>query len=408
MIKVALIMTPLENDKRRILKEAEDFRKEISVYLGNELIFSDAAEIQEEEYKFIFVASGGSARAFKKIFQMMSGPFILITTQSNNSLAAAMEELSYINDHGEQGEILHGCASAVAERISCIWRSFEAIRKLRSSKIGVLGSPNMLINSEYEPALLEKTSGAKTTYITMQEVMDEIDRKSYVGNEYTENLISTGYNRQELEKSFFIYGALKRIIAKNGFSAIALRCFDLLEPYETSGCLALAMLNSEGIPASCEGDTRSLLSMIVMGLLTSEPCFMANPSRIDMKKREIVLAHCTVPLSMVDEYTLMTHFESGLSVAVKGKFSNGIYTLFKCREDMKTYFVQKAEFAGNLSESNLCRTQLKLKVEDVESYLTKPLSNHQIVVSGDHTQVVNEFFKWIQLKNKDYQKKESI
>ena len=179
----------------------------------------------------------------------------------------------------------------------------------------------------------------------------------------------------------------------------SLRCFDLLDPYKASGCLALAILNSMGIPASCEGDTRSLLSMVVMSTLTGQPCFMANPSRIDMDRKEIVLAHCTLPLSMVDSYSLTTHFESGISVAVKGEFADDTYTLFKCREDMRTYFVQKAAFVENLNECDLCRTQVRLRVEDVDSYLTHPLSNHQIMVRGDHVDEVNELFKWYSVRN---------
>ena len=74
MIKAALIATPLENDKRRILSSAEDFRKEISSHMDDELVFVNADEILNEPCKFIFVASGGSAQAFKAIFEKTHGP----------------------------------------------------------------------------------------------------------------------------------------------------------------------------------------------------------------------------------------------------------------------------------------------------------------------------------------------
>ena len=35
---------------------------------------------------------------------------------------------------------------------------------------------------------------------------------------------------------------------------MTVRCFDLLGRIGTTGCLALAILNAEGIPAACEGD----------------------------------------------------------------------------------------------------------------------------------------------------------
>ena len=398
MIKTTLISSKLDIERAQV--SAGKFREEINASLnGEELVFVPKEEIKDDLCKFIFVASGGSEPEFLKILKETKGPFILITTQGDNSLPAAMEILSYINDKGEHGEILHGTAAAIAAKILSIHRCFSVISKLDGYHAGVLGSPNMLINSEYDTKELERTSGIKTTYLSMDEVCKEIDKKTYEPDKYTEELINTGYNRNELEKAFWIYGAVCRLIDKYGFNAISLRCFDLLEPYKASGCLALAILNSRGIPASCEGDTRSLLSMIVINTLTGEPCFMANPSRIDMEKKEIVLAHCTLPLSMVGKYTLNTHFESGISVAVKGEFSPGSYTLFKCREDMKTYFVQKAEFVENLSECNLCRTQIKLKVDDVESYMTHPLSNHQVLVRGNWVDEVKELFRWYEVRN---------
>ena len=399
MIKAALIATPLENDKRRILASAEDFRKRISSYMDDELVFVSADDIVDEPCKFIFVASGGSAQAFKAIFERTTGPYVLITIPSNNSLAASMEELSYVNDHGQVGQILHGSAASIAGRLGTIHRCFRTISRLDGYRVGVLGSPNMLINSEYDVEKLRKSAGIETVYITMDEVCAEIDKRTYEPDSYTQSLIETGYDRNELEKAFHIYGAVRRLIDRHHFDAVSLRCFDLLDPYKASGCLALAILNSMGVPASCEGDTRSLLSMVVMNTLTGQPCFMANPSRIDMDRKEIVLAHCTLPLSMVDSYSLTTHFESGISVAVKGEFADDTYTLFKCREDMRTYFVQKAAFVENLDECDLCRTQVRLRVEDVDSYLTHPLSNHQIMVRGDHVDEVNELFKWYSIRN---------
>ena len=94
MIKAALIATPLENDKRRILEEAEEVRKSLSEKLGYEVSFVPEEELMSERCKYIFVASGGSAQAFKHIFSMMPGPFVFITTQSNNSLAASLNLFS--------------------------------------------------------------------------------------------------------------------------------------------------------------------------------------------------------------------------------------------------------------------------------------------------------------------------
>ncbi len=394
-IKATLITTTLENDKRRILESVNSFLASINSYLEEKIELTTSDELMSEPYRLILVGSGGSARAFKAIFEEMDGPYILLTTPNDNSLAASMEMLSYINDKGRRGEILHGSAEAIAKKVKQLHRVFKTINRLKTFHMGVLGNPNMLINSEYDEAVLSETTGIKTTLVGMDEIFEEIKKEEYVPNQYTQELLASGYDKSEIEKSLYIYGAVKRLIEKYSFDGIALRCFDLLTPFKASGCLALAILNQEGIPASCEGDTRSLLSMSILNLLTGEPVFMANPSRIDMDKKEMVFAHCTLPLHMTEKYSLTTHFESGISVAVKGEFTDGVYTLFKCRENMKQYFVQKGEFIESPCDLSLCRSQIKLRVGNTEHYLTHPLSNHQMICKGNHTEIVNEFFKWI-------------
>ena len=222
MIKAALIATPLENDKRRILSSAEDFRKEISSHMDDELVFVNADEILDEPCKFIFVASGGSAQAFKAIYEKTHGPYVLITTPGNNSLAASMEELSYVNDHGQVGQILHGSAASIAGRLETIHRCFRTISRLDGYRVGVLGSPNMLINSEYDVDKLRKSAGIETVYITMDEVCAEIEKRTYEPDTYTQALIETGYDRSELEKAFHIYGAVRRLIDRHHFDAVSL------------------------------------------------------------------------------------------------------------------------------------------------------------------------------------------
>lgn len=121
-----------------------------------------------------------------------------------------------------------------------------------------------------------------------------------------------------MDKALQVYGALKRLIARYDLTGVTVKCFDLLGRIHTTGCLALALLNAEGIPAACEGDQKSLVSMAVLEALTGQAGFMANPSCMDPEKSEIIFAHCTLPINMPDSYHLVTHFESGIGVAVSG------------------------------------------------------------------------------------------
>ena len=159
-----------------------------------------------------------------------------------------------------------------------------------------------------------------------------------------------------------------RIEDKYCLQGITVKCFDLLEPYQTSGCLALAILNAQGIHAACEGDQRSLLSMSVLAELTGEPVFMANPARLDLEQREIVLAHCVLPLNMPQKYNLMTHYESGIGLAISADLSKERYTRFKMKENFQDCVAMGGTLIENLYEENMCRTQNRLRVEGPLEY----------------------------------------
>jgi len=229
----------------------------------------------------------------------------------------------------------------------------------------------------------------------MEEFFEEIKRREYTDNKYTEMIKAKGYDSKEIEEAMYIYGALRRITDKYRLDGLTVRCFDLLDTVHSTGCAALAILNSDGIYASCEGDVPALISMAVLGELPGEPVFMANPSRIDTDHNQIVFAHCTLPITMPNDFEIMTHFESQLGVAFRGHIAEGPVTVFKCNGMMDEYFVTDGELLKNLTEYNLCRTQILLKLEkSVDYFLKDSIGNHHLIVKGNHTRLIEEFFKW--------------
>ena len=109
-----------------------------------------------------------------------------------------------------------------------------------------------------------------------------------------------------------------------------------------------------------------------------------------------IFAHCTLPINMPEDFTIMTHFESQIGVAFRGKLPEGPVTIFKCDGLMDEYFVSRGELLKNLTEFNLCRTQIQLRLDEPVSYfLTESIGNHHLIIKGDHTEIINEFFKWL-------------
>jgi L-fucose isomerase-like protein len=157
-----------------------------------------------------------------------------------------------------------------------------------------------------------------------------------------------------------------------------------LEPLDNTGCLALARLNDEGIPAGCEGDIPALFTMIVNRLITGNAAFMANPSRIDVESNCITMAHCTVPMSMVKSFGFKTHFESGKGVGIAGKLKKGPVTVSKIHGHMLDHFYVGEGFVTKNTESEgLCRTQIVIKLDrGVNTFFNGPLGNHHIINNG--------------------------
>ena len=229
--------------------------------------------------------------------------------------------------------------------------------------------------------------------IGMEEFLSEIARNEYPENEYTRAFKAKGYKAEEVEKALYVYGAVKRLCDKYQLSGVTVRCFDLLDTVYTTGCLALSILNDEGICGGCESDVPALLSMAILGAVSGEPMFLCNPSRFDTKAGTAVFAHCTIPTTMLKDFCLNTHFESGIGVAVQGTFAESDCTIFKCEGDLSRWHAQEGSIIPTPFSNMLCRTQIKLRLDDFSYFLTKPINNHHIICRGRHAAELEAFFK---------------
>ena len=182
-----------------------------------------------------------------------------------------------------------------------------------------------------------------------------------------------------------IYERLKEIVLQNDLQGVTLRCFDLLSTVKNTGCIALSKLNDEGIPASCEGDIPTLLTMMLAKKLTGELCFQVNPARIQ-PDGEMLFAHCTLPLGMTEKHEYTTHFESGIGVAIHGDLPTGDYTLIKMSGDMQRMLAVDVELLRCQFEQNLCRTQVWVKAdpEVADYFYSDPIANHHVLIRGHH------------------------
>ena len=386
------------------LHDEESVKKATEEFLSTLTADFDFYANQYESYgsaplSLIYVRTGGTEGIFKRIYQELmaksSAPFYLLTSGKSNSLAASMEILSFLRQQGIQGEILHGSAIYINQRIAQLLQVGKARESLRRCRLGIVGKPSdWLISSETNREKVLEKLGITLVDIEMQELLDAIEAipDSKVDDTLMQKAPSEAI-RKALPGALRIYHALKRLVEKYQLQGFTLRCFDLLSTVHNTGCWALAQFNSEGIVASCEGDVPAMLSMKIAHALTGCTGFQANPARINPDTGEMLFAHCTIPFSMTERYELDTHFESGIGVGIRGFVKPGPVTIFKVSGDLSRHFAEEGELLSCQSESGLCRTQQIIRFPHpslTHYFLTNPIGNHHIILPSHCKSLLEE------------------
>lgn len=340
-------------------------------------------DLYDCDLPLILIQSGGSEGLFLENISKLKGPFYLLTYGNNNSLAASLEILSYLKDNNLDGEVLHGSNEYIITRIN------ELTKTTVKYRFGVIGKPSdwlIASNVNYENA--KRLHNIEIIDIPIDKVCDYYFKSI---NDYN---LEFNYDSKEIDKALKIHQALQKIKEEYNLNGLTVRCFDLLGRLKTTSCLSLSLLNQEGIVATCEGDIPTMISMHLLNKITNQVGFQANPSRIDVESKKMILAHCTLPLNMVDNYNLDTHFESGIGVAIKGYLKEEKITIFKLSRNLKDFYVTTGKIVRNLEESNLCRTQIEVQIdEDIQYFLNRPYGNHHVVIYGDYKKEIIDYMK---------------
>ena len=343
----------------------------------------------------IYVRTGGTEGIFRRLLPELQGrsnrPFYLLTSGKSNSLAASMEILSYLQQHHIEGEIIHGSTAYINQQIALLQQVEKAHKTLLGSRLGIIGKPSdWLISSIADKEQIMAKLGIELVDIPMQALFDAIDKQDDKTN--TENADGDTIQKS-LPGAERIYQALKDVVVQYRLQGFTLRCFDLLTTIKNTGCLALAKLNAEGYVAGCEGDVPAMLTMMIVRSLFGISGFQANPANINPETGEVLFAHCTIPLDMVEHYEYDTHFESGIGVGIRGYMKEGAVTIFKVSGDLSRHFIAEGTLVRNQAKPDLCRTQQVIQLADknlVQYFLTNPIGNHHIILPGHQKELLEK------------------
>ncbi len=396
-INLVRLRTVLDDREEEIIKENNNFIDDINNELTEEdIIIKENAP--DAVCNIYFIETGGSEPHFVKMFDSIDKkePVILLSNCKNNSLPATLEIKTYCSRRKYSAMMFVGKdPSHVAKTFKSFFHVYLAKKSLDNNNLGVIGEPSpWLIASIISKEDVKKRFSMNLIDISMDELVIEIDKKQMEYIPHHEDLKAKFKKADVLEEALYFYSALKRLVKKYNLQGLTIRCFDLLNKYHNTACLALALLNEEGITSACEGDISSLLTMHIVKALTNRPSFMANPSLIDMEKKQILFAHCTLPLNMVTSYKLLTHFESNEGIGIKGEMPLGEISVCKLALTKKSVYDESLALSGTIKENcslpGYCRTQIMAEFSDTEfiTFFKCDFANHCIITYGD---IVDDF-----------------
>lgn len=358
-------------------------------------------EAGELPVAFFVVTGGTEGIVLGAVEQLRSrgvvDPVLLIAHPSNNSLPASLETLARLQRDGSAGRVVYlgGPADDAGRRTLAEAAEGVAVaRVLAGARVGRVGEPSdWLVASMPDAQTVRSSWGPELVDVPIARLFDAVAATPDAAALAEADRLRTGARacveptEHDLLEAGRVVAALRGIVREDDLDALTVRCFDLVLRSRTTGCAALAALIDEGVIAGCEGDVPSTIAMLWAQHLVGATPWMANPARVDEQGQEIVLAHCTVPLSIVESYRLRSHFESGLGVGIQGAMPLGPVTLVRIGGAMlERAWIAEGEIVATGEAEDLCRTQVTVRVDDGDlgELLRAPLGNHLVVVRGRH------------------------
>lgn len=353
-----------------------------------------------------FVGSGGTERSILESSKSVEAPILLLATSSNNSFAASLEVIPRLRSEGKFSEIFFEeeiTPTKICKEVKKVVEVRKAVKEFKKSRIGLIGrvSP-WLVSSVEDFQEVERRLGPEVIRVELSELEKKVKEVSDFEGEDVAREFLTGVQdieepgEEEVVQAAKIYLGLKSLAEDKELDAISLGCFDLLPVYDNTGCFALSRLNDEGIIAGCEGDLDTTLTMLIFYKLTEGPGWMANTASVDFEGNSLTLAHCTVPLDILDGPPVVrSHFESRKGVSLQGAFDTGQkVTIARLGgPSLKRIVIALGTVKrSDLGREDMCRTQVEIELDgDVKTFLENTPGNHLVFSKGDISSELRAF-----------------
>ncbi|MBL7189443.1 MAG: hypothetical protein ISS70_24205 [Phycisphaerae bacterium] len=221
-------------------------------------------------------------------------------------------------------------------------------------------------------------------------------------------------NKEDIRKAARVSVALQRLMERERAQGLAVgTCMGWLS--KGFPCLGFARLRDNGIPAACEGDMDSLLTMILFQYMIDRAGFQGNAT-FDTSRNALWTAHCTAALKMDgpdgDEapYLLRGHSEvDGSGCVPEVQYRLGQIVTRTKLINLDTILASTGKIIEVPAKSvHGCRTQIVTEVRDAAKMAANWSSVletedamtllHRVVFYGDHMDSVHHLARLMGMK----------
>ena len=344
----------------------------------------------ENEKTLCFIATGGTEEIFRNYAEALPRPVLLLSDGLHNSFAASFEIKSYLAQRGIASTLFNAPLDENPEFYKSLEESLfgaetvpdtltpseplpkfpkAVVKAFEKTRIGLIGgASDWLIASGIDREAVTKNYGSTFVDIPLRDLEvafaampdDTPELRSVCTR--LERFLTDDRTPEQLREAARMYLALRKICVDKNLNALTIKCFGLLNSCHTTACLALSLLNDEGIVSGCEGDIPALWTILYARYAYGVPAFMANPSSSNRREWTIDFAHCTIPLTMVHGYRLPSHFESQTGIGIAGSVPSGRYRILKISgEKLDQYYAATGDIIMNTNIPQRCRTQIRFR-----------------------------------------------
>ncbi|HKJ67844.1 MAG TPA: hypothetical protein VKA68_07790 [bacterium] len=207
----------------------------------------------------------------------------------------------------------------------------------------------------------------------------------------------------EAAKASFV---LQYMVESEGADALMMDCLPGLQrPHKhVPPCMGYMDLRDAGIPAGCQADLESTLTLMLFQELFDKPGFQNNPS-VETEKNHYFCAHCTSASRMYgvnsepEPYELMSHAEAGWGCVPRvlmepgQEVTIGQYWTAGSNNGKPAMVVYTGELVGcpPIPPTGGCRTNAEVTINEVDDVCDMQNHGHLNLIYGNYAQELRRF-----------------